>query len=801
MLKVWVDGCVDLPTRHFLGTRGCCQSRPRRISVHISEIEETRRRDGESEACLPSTFIIRGGTQDETGAVFFPVETQQRHAELKLTEGWRLRFEILDEHLLRAELPLAFAEIDVLDLARCRSWRLMLSDPVSSEAIYGDDGSAVMEGHETQPRPRRRVRCPAFLLVRTEMRGTLNVPLSCNGNSQAYAANSGIAPSSPERRRRVMMLTRGTRGDVQPFVALARGLILHCNCEVTIVTELCWKSFVKAVRVGLPEQTLFFRPSGGDTMKKISEYLPRLVMRVGQNSDALQALILSRSEVEFFPSEGCMYHWATRGEDGELLPFSARPDFIVFGVTTMHIAMILSETLEIPIVGFILQPRREIEPRADPNTLVHEAFAPLCQVLRGPEFNEALRQVMERVGGRVTLNELRKARGLGPCPRDIYTQSLALEEMVGQRVRMIVPANRLLFRDQAEELESSGFRLTDFIFLRLGTDHLDPAVDGFIEKARAVGRCVVAITFSSMPVGERLLLEIAIEVVTKCLPPADSGHDRHKPACIILAAGQDHEPATPRLLAEAAGLEAEGRLLLWRQPAPFGALFPKIDAVVQHGGLGVTSEATMAGIPTITSGILLLDQLFWAARTHQCGCGSQGVPVSQLLSRTEGGHTVIVDLVRQALDQRTSCSPPEAEASWHDSAKSLQRQLVENRCEDGFADDPDGIRRNALEVYAAGVENAAIVSHAYQETNGCRQTCSRQGFCCVRGLFCTLRWLICIQMWSCIYVFLQCIICCGCRPLRRALSRRCANRQPALPLLADSTLSSLSLDTPASIRA
>ena len=31
--------------------------------------------------------------------------------------------------------------------------------------------------------------------------------------------------------------SRGTRGDVQPFVALARGLILNHHCEVTICTE------------------------------------------------------------------------------------------------------------------------------------------------------------------------------------------------------------------------------------------------------------------------------------------------------------------------------------------------------------------------------------------------------------------------------------------------------------------------------------------------------------------------------------------------------------------------------------
>jgi len=770
-LKVWLDGCVDLPLHRVRGARGCCQPKVRSIAVHVSEVEEPRRRgdDPEAEVCFPATFIVGGGQHDATGVVSFPPEVRRRHAEAKLMESRRLRFEVLDEHLARSELPLAFAEIDVLDLARHRSWRLLLSDPVSCEAVYGDDCTDAADGHEALSGFDSKVRCPAFLLLHTEVSGGSS-PGSPRGCSEE--ASASIAPATSERRFRVMLLTRGTRGDVQPFVALARGLIMHCNCQVTIVTELCWKRFVKAGRVGLPERTLLFRPSGGDTMKRIGEYLPRLIMRCGQHSNALQAFMLSRSEVEFFPSEGCMYHWATRDEEGAELPFSARPDLLVFSMTTVHIAMILSEALEIPIAGFILQPRREIEPRADPHTPLHEAFAPLRRVLRGPEFNEALRQVMETAGGRVTLNMLRKSRGLGACPRDIQTQSLALEELTSQGIKMIVPANRFLFLEQAAELESSGYTLTDFIFLRLGTDTLDASVRDFIGKARAAGRRIVAITFSSMPVGERRLLEIGIEISTKCVPPSDLDQDRHKPACIVLAGGQDHEPATPQLLTEADSLAAEGRLLLLRRPVPFGSLFPEIDAVVLHGGLGVTSEAALAGIPTITSGILLMDQLFWAARTHECGCGSLGVPVSQLLARTEGGSTVIVDLVRRALDQRAVRHEAGGEeASWASCARGLQRRMLEARCKDGFADDPDGIRRNAQEVYAAGTERAAIVRRAYQGTNGCCQTCGRQGFCCLRFLLCTMRWLICTQMWSCIYVLLQCLVCCGCRPLRRAYSR------------------------------
>ena len=51
--------------------------------------------------------------------------------------------------------------------------------------------------------------------------------------------------------------------------------------------------------------------------------------------------------------QGCCYFWANE----------ERPDFIVFGFTMCHVAMILSEGLRIPIVGFICQPDHKIEAR------------------------------------------------------------------------------------------------------------------------------------------------------------------------------------------------------------------------------------------------------------------------------------------------------------------------------------------------------------------------------------------------------------------------------------------------------
>ena len=62
---------------------------------------------------------------------------------------------------------------------------------------------------------------------------------------------------------------------------------------------------------------------------------------------------------------------------------------------------------------------------------------------------------------------------------------------------------------------------------------------------------------------------------------------------------------------------------------PHSWLFPKMAAVVQHGGMGTTAAALRAGVPTV---IIPLggDQPFWAERVAQLGVGVRCAPFSQV---------------------------------------------------------------------------------------------------------------------------------------------------------------------------
>jgi sterol 3beta-glucosyltransferase len=63
-------------------------------------------------------------------------------------------------------------------------------------------------------------------------------------------------------------------------------------------------------------------------------------------------------------------------------------------------------------------------------------------------------------------------------------------------------------------------------------------------------------------------------------------------------------------------------------------LFPRMAAVVHHGGAGTTAEGLRAGKPTVICPTTLNDQLFWGRRVRDLGVGPEPIPQKKLTAET-----------------------------------------------------------------------------------------------------------------------------------------------------------------------
>jgi vancomycin aglycone glucosyltransferase len=65
-------------------------------------------------------------------------------------------------------------------------------------------------------------------------------------------------------------------------------------------------------------------------------------------------------------------------------------------------------------------------------------------------------------------------------------------------------------------------------------------------------------------------------------------------------------------------------------PVPHGALFPRVAAVVHHGGAGTTAAAARAGRPQVVLPPSLYDQAYWRRQVVERGIGLGGPPPRRL---------------------------------------------------------------------------------------------------------------------------------------------------------------------------
>jgi UDP:flavonoid glycosyltransferase YjiC (YdhE family) len=86
---------------------------------------------------------------------------------------------------------------------------------------------------------------------------------------------------------------------------------------------------------------------------------------------------------------------------------------------------------------------------------------------------------------------------------------------------------------------------------------------------------------------------------------------------------------------------------------PHDWLFPRVSLVVHHGGAGTTGAALRAGVPSIIVPHFA-DQPFWSQRIYELGCSSRPIPLKHLTS-PKLANAIKTTLNDPMIKQRTLC--------------------------------------------------------------------------------------------------------------------------------------------------
>lgn len=133
-----------------------------------------------------------------------------------------------------------------------------------------------------------------------------------------------------------------------------------------------------------------------------------------------------------------------------------------------------------------------------------------------------------------------------------------------------------------------------------------------LEKFLDAGAPPLLITFGSMPFKSKFDLQKAVLNLTEQL------NER-----IIVVKGWG--------LNETESLENKPKIKIITS-APYEKLFPRVKAVIHHGGIGTTAECLRAGKPMMICPILypMGDQMFWGKIAFEKGLAVKPVPLSKL---------------------------------------------------------------------------------------------------------------------------------------------------------------------------
>lgn len=372
---------------------------------------------------------------------------------------------------------------------------------------------------------------------------------------------------------RIAIIALGSRGDVQPYIALGKGLQTTGHV-VRLITHENYERLVNA-------HGLEFWPVLGNVQEFAESPEMRTLLERG-NFIAIMRYAAKAAKV-------AMLNWAKEGVNA-----CQGMDMIIGGFGGMFIGLALAEKLDLPLVQAYYVPFTPT--REFPGALFPQAVTRLGGTANYISHHLTRQMMWQQIrdsdtAARQQVLDLPAAPFFGPY-KSPHLQNTPI--LYGFSPAVIAkPA------DWGENIHVTGYW-----FLDSETDWTPPpALEEFLQREPTP----IYIGFGSM----------------SSRKPEETAH------LIIQALVQTGQRAV--LLSGWNGLKAENlpNSVFVADSIPHDWLFERVAAVVHHGGAGTTSAGLRAGLPSVVIPFFA-DQPFWGQRVAGLGVGPQPIPRQQL---------------------------------------------------------------------------------------------------------------------------------------------------------------------------
>ncbi|MDZ4770001.1 MAG: glycosyltransferase [Chloroflexota bacterium] len=413
---------------------------------------------------------------------------------------------------------------------------------------------------------------------------------------------------------RITIVTIGTRGDVQPYVALARGLDAAGH-ETTLCTHSTFRGFVEGYGVR-------FAPMAGD-------------VRAILESDAGREVLSRKNPIAMTRGMTDLAAPILRQVGLDILAATHGTDLILASSLGYFNAITASQVNNVPLIMASLQWWTPTRAFASASARPLPQGIPLSGALNRVSY-ASIAWILVAVAGRLLNTIRREQSGLPPLGYRDFFQAIET-----QRDPVIYPVSESVVPRPPEW--GANVHQTGFWFLDQASTYTPPAA---LLDFLAADDPPVYIGFGSMS-------------------------DRD-PAAVGAMAREALRRTGQRgiILSGWGGIESNGSdghddRVFMLDGAPHDWLFPRMAAVVHHGGIGTTAEALRAGIPQVIVSYSA-DQPFWGAQMTRLGAASGWIRRYRLTTDKLTG------LIRAAV----------GDARVRESARMLAARI---RAEDGVA--------------------------------------------------------------------------------------------------------------------